>query len=89
MDDESPQEVGRKIEEVLGLLRASLAGGADQLLSVKHVAQRLDASTQYVRGLIRAGDLTAVDINRNPNRPLLRVRESELAAYIDRLINGK
>jgi excisionase family DNA binding protein len=49
------------------------------LLTPKHVADRLQCSYSMVLALIRRGDLRAVYVGRLP-----RIRDADLAAYIDR-----
>jgi len=55
---------------------------APSLLRVSEVATRLACSRQHVYDLIADGVLAAVDIGMG--RAQTRVREDELAAYIDR-----
>jgi excisionase family DNA binding protein len=52
---------------------------ARRLLTPRQVAEQLQCSYSMVLALIRRGDLAAVYVGRLP-----RVREADLAAYIDR-----
>ena len=49
------------------------------LLRPRQIAERLQCSYSMVLALIRRGDLRAVYVGRLP-----RVREGDLAAYVDR-----
>jgi excisionase family DNA binding protein len=57
----------------------SVRPNAQRLLRPKQVAERLECSYSMVLALIRRGDLLAVHVGRLP-----RVRDVDLAAYIDR-----
>jgi excisionase family DNA binding protein len=83
-DAPEPAEVGAKIEEIIDALRASLNPG-ERLLTLRHAAERLDVSYDHVRHLVHSGQLDAHDIAINPDRPMYRIRESELHDYIRKL----
>jgi len=55
-----------------------------QLLTIQQTAQRLGASENHVYRLLTSGELRAVDIAQPGSlRSKTRVREDDLAAYID------
>lgn len=55
---------------------------ADQLLTVKHAAERLDVAPMTVYRLIYAGLLEPRHIGLGKKKPRVRVAESELDRYI-------
>lgn len=57
---------------------------ATRLLSILEAAQRLGCSDDHIYTLIKTGALSVVDISRpGALRPKSRIREDELARYID------
>lgn len=83
----TPEDIGAKIEEILRRLAAlqTPPAGVDPLMNLAHVAEVLDVSVDHVRNLVRRGDLIAHDITPDAIRRNLRVRQSDLAAYISKL----
>jgi excisionase family DNA binding protein len=59
----------------------------DRLLTVKQVASRLKLDYQHVYKIISAGLLPCVRIGLG--RGIIRIKESDLEAYIERKENGK
>lgn len=58
---------------------------APQLLAIPSAAARLDCSRAHVYRLIAAGELASVQISTpGSTRAKTRVREGDLAAYIER-----
>lgn len=55
--------------------------GGPLLLTYPQAAQQLGVSVSKLKALVRAGDLTAVDVGERSKR----VRRSDLIAYIDQL----
>lgn len=57
---------------------------SDRLLTVAHAAGQLDVSPMTVYRLVYAHQLTAVPVGLGKSRPRIRIRESELTAFMAR-----
>jgi excisionase family DNA binding protein len=55
------------------------ARGGPRLLEVSHVAHRLSVSEEFVRRLIRSGQLPAILVGKR-----WRIKPEDLQAYLDR-----
>lgn len=65
----------------------SSAAPASGYLTTGQVAARIGATPQYVRGLIHAGTLDAINIGKGV-RPSFRIPESAVAQFLqDRAVN--
>jgi excisionase family DNA binding protein len=64
------------------------AASASGYLTTGEAASRIGATSQYVRDLIRAGALEAIDIS-NGGRAVYRVAESSIAKFLtDRAVRS-
>ncbi len=59
---------------------APVAPGVEVMLTREQVAEHLGIGVSTVKNLVRAGDLTAVNVGR-----LVRIRARDLQKYIDGL----
>ena len=55
---------------------------SDELLTPEEAAERLKVSPEHIRALIRNGRLPATNIGTGSKRPLYRIRESAIAAFL-------
>ncbi len=60
-----------------------MATALEPLLSVSDVARLLACSKGSVYALLRAGKLTPINIGTGDQRSRIRIRQSDLAAFID------
>lgn len=54
-----------------------------RVLSIKHAATYLDCKEDHVRALLRAGELTALDIGLGDRRKMARIAIEELDRFLE------
>jgi hypothetical protein len=78
------EEVGAKIEEIVSDIKQALLM-KEKLLTRQQAGEMLSCSPEYVDKLVALRELERFDIARDAERPMWRIRQSDVAAFIARV----